>query len=510
VRKTPAYALHAAWWAKDIILGTVCPPSDSMNDESVSLYDTVVIDQSVHAEVLGEILLREEYKVTLDVLKSWALRSPRNGLVVTGQPGIGKTYFLWYLLRYRLSQQLPTIFGLEGSVYFFHKTGAYELGSPLGYQHLASEAIDMSRPELVWSLIDTVDKSGPPPYFWEAGLFPVQTTSPDRSRYKVWAKQRRAQVFTMNPWDWNEILAGISLQPSTGSEFDLPLLRQVYYKYGPVPRNVYEAYLLGGTHEIYDQEASEAIADVSRSLDKLKSFLVSSSKERYLEISNKVVCLKRRGNFSSHSGVLSRYVLDQVLNAAAFATLEGKRQVCELFAGIPHVSAARGWAFEMYSHACLSGDDMPSFRTYAITPDSNASHKFRPASQPTPTQYPRMNRRIRHYRSSEDFKNEPASVSEYCIPFAPNNPCFDSFVVTNNAVYIFQMSISHEHNIGTPTQKGTSLLRGLVGGRHIWHYIMVVPDTNPESVTLTSVDPQWVGAVSSFQLMVLDMKVEGL
>ena len=153
---------------------------------------------------------------------------------------------------------------------------------------------------------------------------------------------------------------------------------------------------------------------------------------------------------------------------------------------------------------------MSSFRTYAITRDSNASHKFRPASEPTYLQYHRMNRRIRHYRSSDDFKNKPASVSEYCVPFGPNNPCFDSFVVTNDAVYIFQMSISHEHNIGTRTQKGTSLLRGLVGGRRIWHYIMVVPDTNPESVTLTSVDSQWVGAVNSFQLMVLDMKVEGL
>ena len=89
VRKTPAYALHAAWWGKDIILGTVWPPSDSMNDDPVSLHDTVVIDQSVHAEALGEILLREEYKITLDVLMSWASRSPRNGLAVTGQPGIG-------------------------------------------------------------------------------------------------------------------------------------------------------------------------------------------------------------------------------------------------------------------------------------------------------------------------------------------------------------------------------------------------------------------------------------
>jgi len=119
-----------------------------------------------------------------------------------------------------------------------------------------------------------------------------------------------------------------------------------------------------------------------------------------------------------------------------------------------------------------------------------------------------MNRRVRHYRSSDDFKKKPASVSEYCVPFAPNNPCFDSFVVTKDAVYIFQMSISHTHDISTRTQKGTSLLRGLVGRERVWHYIMVVPDTNPESVTLTSVDPEWVGAVSSFELMVLDMKVQ--
>ena len=90
VKQSPAYALHAAWWGNDIIQGTICPPSDSTNVDSVSVSDTVLIDQSVDGVALGEILLREEYKVALEVLELEASRFPRSGMVVTGQPGIGQ------------------------------------------------------------------------------------------------------------------------------------------------------------------------------------------------------------------------------------------------------------------------------------------------------------------------------------------------------------------------------------------------------------------------------------
>jgi hypothetical protein len=77
---------------------------------------------------------------------------------------MGKAHVLWYLLRYRLSQQPPTMFALRYDAHFFHKTRAYEPSPLQGRQHLASEAFTMSDLELVWSLIDTASKTNQTAY----------------------------------------------------------------------------------------------------------------------------------------------------------------------------------------------------------------------------------------------------------------------------------------------------------------------------------------------------------
>ena len=103
---------------------------------------------------------------------------------------VGKTHFLWYLLRYRLSRQLPTIFSLGGSpVYFFHNTGVYEPISYFQTPGLLNEAVAKSNPELVWSLIDRLDeKTGPLEMVWGGDLFPVHTSAPDLSLFQTWAE----------------------------------------------------------------------------------------------------------------------------------------------------------------------------------------------------------------------------------------------------------------------------------------------------------------------------------
>ena len=60
-----------------------------MNVDGVSLLDTVLIDQTLGAPALGE-MLHEEYKVTSDVLELEASRFPHDDVVITGQPGIGQ------------------------------------------------------------------------------------------------------------------------------------------------------------------------------------------------------------------------------------------------------------------------------------------------------------------------------------------------------------------------------------------------------------------------------------
>ena len=173
-------------------------------------------------------------------------------------------------------------------------------------------------------------------------------------------------------------------------------------------------------------------------------------------------------DFDTFAVALSPFVLAEVLRAPAFATLEQKREVCKLLAGIPHGirNVARGWAFEAYGHACLSTDDPVNFGTYPLTPSPKSktpkSYRYATNSKRAPTRYPRTTREIRFYDSPDDFANNPAKDGEYCVPFASNRPAFKSFVVTEAAVYIFQMSVFGKDPIDAPAQMGLGWLKRMV------------------------------------------------
>jgi len=314
----------------------------------------------------------------------------------------------------------------------------------------------------------------------------------------------------MNPWNMDELIAGLPLQAVfqlRSDPIDFSLLDKVYYKYGPVPRNVYRAYLRGGAMLNVDEATMDAIYQTSRSFDLLESIVSSTSRfSRYSETSDKVICLWRRDTFRAYVVVLSPFVWDVLLKAKALASVDKKRQVCELFSGIPEMG---GYAFQRYGHGCLSRDDSPSFATYRLTPVSIAPSTFRydRTTGLTATPYPRGNCKIRPYESPDDFRHYPPLDTEFCIPTASNNPCFDSFVVTQTGVYIFQLTVSHKHRVDSPTQKGLPLLKKIMPWNRPWYYFLVVPETDPGLVTLTSVDEKWVKSVQSFQLIVLDMHV---
>lgn len=97
--------------------------------------------------------------------------------------------FLWYLLRYRLHHRQPTVFAIGGSPHLFNKNGAYIKSRAAREGQLTEDAASASPSELVWALIDRLnEKTEPPTWLVTTELFPVQSTSPDTSRYKGWMK----------------------------------------------------------------------------------------------------------------------------------------------------------------------------------------------------------------------------------------------------------------------------------------------------------------------------------
>jgi len=301
----------------------------------------------------------------------------------------------------------------------------------------------------------------------------------------------------------------------TGGAIDFELLKQCIHKYGPVPRNVYAAYLGDGTMGLYDNEASQAIVEASKSFTELEWLIRSAPFHGPSTMSHKLVCMWRANpeikytneDFGQYVACLSPAVLEKLLQASAFESLKMKRKVCEILAGTPKAGAIRSHAFEHYAHACLSSDEpLEEFNVYPLRPTSAAQDIFLHHPSLGSTPYTRTKRPWRTYPSVSDFDTRPAEAAEYCVPAQPNNPGFNSFVVTPNAVHIFQMTVSRTHTVDTKDQKGLQLLKKMVPLDRPWHYFVVVPQTTGTSFTLTSVHQDWV-ACALFYVMVLGFDV---
>lgn len=93
--------LWDAWWGKEPKVTSISPSGNLKDDEmdvddsSPPKLEKISIDHALdNKEPMGDILLREEYTIALNLIKNRAekyaaKRTPSCGLVITGQPGIG-------------------------------------------------------------------------------------------------------------------------------------------------------------------------------------------------------------------------------------------------------------------------------------------------------------------------------------------------------------------------------------------------------------------------------------
>ncbi|KAG8991594.1 hypothetical protein FRB94_012382 [Tulasnella sp. JGI-2019a] len=141
------------------------------------------------------LLIREVYVKIYEYVKKTFLKGDFDagrGLVVLGQPGIGKTAFLYYALVRALRDRIPVIwcraeersawlqFDIEG------KVTPYE----------ASRRVRR---------LSFFDQCPPSSTSFDDPGYIVQATSPQRARYKDWAKQSVARYWVMENWSTEEV-----------------------------------------------------------------------------------------------------------------------------------------------------------------------------------------------------------------------------------------------------------------------------------------------------------------
>ncbi|EJD07142.1 uncharacterized protein FOMMEDRAFT_76968, partial [Fomitiporia mediterranea MF3/22] len=143
-------------------------------------------------------LVRDEY----EELDKFITEGGDNHIILTGQPGIGKTVYLTYCLLCRLMRKERTIFMLDTfRRYLFRDKGAYRLPGDL-YITNDREILQESSTTLV--LYDCNSKQEKATDVFQ-GIKTLISTSPELSRYDRFDKESYTLTFNMQTWSWSEV-----------------------------------------------------------------------------------------------------------------------------------------------------------------------------------------------------------------------------------------------------------------------------------------------------------------
>ncbi|KAI0704443.1 hypothetical protein C8T65DRAFT_741124 [Cerioporus squamosus] len=164
--------------------------------------------------IQDKILVRSCYREALVAICLLALTSRDKGMILTGQPGTGKTLFIWYLLVCLLLKDQVVLLNVEDQRPFLFYRGQV-------YTAQSCKHLPQSSTAFIWSLLDPF--RAPPPGSTDSMVFPVQAASPDGGLYKEW-RMTRAPILTALP---------VKLLPEFSRfELDLSMLTE---NWGQVP-----------------------------------------------------------------------------------------------------------------------------------------------------------------------------------------------------------------------------------------------------------------------------------
>jgi len=169
----------------------------------------------------NELLVRNAYKEMYNILleaqklrmkyldKNEPIPDSEKIILILGQPGIGKTWFLSYVLVRRLLEGKPTIFQ-DGENFGpdsrFAAVGHYLINENGVHQMDKAKFRLEEKKADIWVLADQTPK-GKPRQSEEHNWLVVVTSSPREANYKYIVKNYSPQTFYLPTWDWDEVVA---------------------------------------------------------------------------------------------------------------------------------------------------------------------------------------------------------------------------------------------------------------------------------------------------------------
>ncbi|KAL5480201.1 hypothetical protein ACEPAI_1471 [Sanghuangporus weigelae] len=153
--------------------------------------------------------------------------SRRPAVVITGQPGIGKTVWIQYALRRCLGERRPVMLMMNTRYVLFSESGVKKIPS--------DSAIFVERKpinETPWCLIDSTSSPEGIPVemsaVYSSGVNPIYVTFPDSNRWRKLHQARTPELALMNPWSWEEVSC-----VARAFSLDMQEVRRRFEHYGP-------------------------------------------------------------------------------------------------------------------------------------------------------------------------------------------------------------------------------------------------------------------------------------
>jgi hypothetical protein len=176
---------------------------------------------------INEIWIRDCYESLFDtIFQRYQPKMPERGVLVTGNPGIGKSFFLLYAMWRFVRLNITVIFesAEQGKVYLF-KAGRLPnvaQGSPTMLKEIESE--------------ETVFLHDPKPGHepLQVNAFTILASSPNPSNYKGFSKRNHSETFFLPVWTEQEIRScNQALKSWNKTDEDIS---NGFSKFGGIPR----------------------------------------------------------------------------------------------------------------------------------------------------------------------------------------------------------------------------------------------------------------------------------
>ncbi|KAI9462208.1 hypothetical protein HD554DRAFT_2289333 [Boletus coccyginus] len=427
--------------------------------------------------VHDKLLVRNEYRVALQALET---NSYEAGVYVTGQPGIGKTLFLVYLLVRRLGQQKPV------AVQFLNGKGFYALFKDTVSFHLLTDGSPLRENPSVWALCDSNQYVTIPDglFLSHVGVRVIQTTPPTASRWKEWSKQVGAQPYIMDIWSEEEVV-----QLATLLGLDAHRTMTLAEKWGNIPRSLVKyideddwavetSYRNNASRAV---NASKIMLDQGRRLDLPDD---APSQFYFLRpMGSPARAISREFSCVIVPTQTIRCILAEALKAEDNLT---RLRFYNALTHHPNTHQVAGFIFESWFHSFFVVHKMIDCQ-WVVQGHDNTIIQF-----PTTSTTAGMD-------LIPATKNAPKSATPpyYWIPSKTNFPGIDSALVLKDEIFVFQVIMSSVHT--TPInglQYFQEMLPHDLKNVH-WRVVFVGPEEGP----IKTVAKNWGGQLFPHKTM---------